>query len=122
MNICIPVTQDRGLQSPVCAHFGSAPLFMIVDTESGICRPIVNGNCQHHHGQCQPLSALAGEQFDAMAVGGIGMGALNRLQAANLRVFISNEPTVEKTVAALKSGLLPEATPATACRHGHGAD
>ncbi len=34
MNICIPVNEDKGLQSPVCAHFGSAPAFMIVDTES----------------------------------------------------------------------------------------
>ena len=120
MTICIPVNLDSGLQSPVCAHFGSAPLFLIVDTESGECRPIVNGNCNHHHGMCQPLTALAGERFDAIAVGGIGMGALSKLQAANLRVFISTEPTVEKTIAALKSGLLPEATPASACRHGHG--
>ena len=35
MNICIPITRDNGIQSPVSLHFGSAPLFMVVDTESG---------------------------------------------------------------------------------------
>lgn len=42
MNLCIPVTQDLGLQSPVCMHFGSAPLFLIVDTDSGATETIVN--------------------------------------------------------------------------------
>ena len=35
MNLCIPVEQDAGPESPVCAHFGSAPLFLLVNTESG---------------------------------------------------------------------------------------
>ena len=34
MNLCIPITEDQGLQSPVSGHFGSAPYFMIVDTGS----------------------------------------------------------------------------------------
>ena len=42
MQICIPVVEDKGLQSRVSAHFGSAPAFMIVDTESGACRAIAN--------------------------------------------------------------------------------
>jgi predicted Fe-Mo cluster-binding NifX family protein len=121
MNLCIPVTEDNGLRSPVSAHFGSAPLFLIFDTDSGACRALPNKNLHHGHGMCQPLMSLAGEQLDGIAVGGIGMGALNKLQAANVRVFISGESTVEETVAAFKSGSLREATPAMACgHHGHG--
>ena len=121
MNLCIPVTEDKGLKSPVSAHFGSAPLFVIVDTDSGACRALPNKNLHHGHGMCQPLMSLAGEQLDGVAVGGIGMGAINKFQAANVRVFISGEATVEETVAAFKTGALKEATPATACgHHGHG--
>ena len=121
MNLCIPVTEDQGLKSPVSAHFGSAPLFMIVDTDTGVCRSLPNKNLHHGHGMCQPLMSLAGERLDGVAVGGIGMGAINKFQAANLRVFISGEATVEETVAAFKTGALKEATPATACgHHGHG--
>ena len=65
MHICIPVLDDRGLDSQVSAHFGSAPGFMIVDTESGSCRLIGNGNQHHAHGMCQPLAALAGEPVTA---------------------------------------------------------
>jgi len=127
MNLCIPVTEDQGLRSPVSAHFGSAALFLIVDTDSGGCRAIPNRNAHHDHGMCQPLASLAGADIDGVAVGGIGMGALVRLQAAGIRVFISHLPTVEETVAALKTGTLAEATPATACGHhgqgphGHGS-
>ena len=32
MKVCVPVTHDQGLQSPVSGHFGSAPLFVLVDT------------------------------------------------------------------------------------------
>ena len=122
MKLCIPVTEDRGLASPVSAHFGSAPLFVVVDTESGACRSLRNRDADHAHGTCQPLMSLAGEPFDGVAVGGIGMGAVNKLQAANVHVFISTEATVEQTVAALAGGTLREATPATACvHHGHGS-
>jgi len=121
MKLCIPVTEDKGLESPVSAHFGSAPLFIIVDTDGGACRSIPNRNLQHSHGMCQPLMSLTGEQVDGIAVGGIGMGALNKLLAADMRVFITRESTVEGTVTAHKSGTLQEATPAAACgHHGHG--
>jgi predicted Fe-Mo cluster-binding NifX family protein len=119
MNICIPVLEDKGLESPVSAHFGSAPLFMVVDTESGNCRPVLNRNLHHGHGMCQPLLSLAGESLDGIVVGGIGMGALRKLQAANIRVYLSMLPTIEATLAAFKAGMLEPVTPDTACS-GHG--
>ena len=79
MNICIPVTEDNGTASPVSRHFGSAPLFLIVDTDSGACRAVPNRNQHHSHGMCMPLASLAGERIDGMVVGGIGMGALSKL-------------------------------------------
>jgi len=119
MNICIPITRDNGIRSPVSLHFGSAPIFMVVDTESRSCRAITNRNLHHDHGMCRPLAQLAGEDLDAMVVGGIGMGAVEKLKAANVRVFLSEHPTVEETVDAFKTGTLREVTPATACAH-HG--
>ena len=119
MQICIPVLEDRGLESPVSGHFGSAPLFMIVDTESRTCRSVSNQNLNHGHGMCQPLQSLAGERLDGMVVGGIGMGALNKLHAANIQVFLSEFPTVGTTLAAFQAGTLKLVTPESACGH-HG--
>jgi len=121
MRICIPVNEDQGLVSAVCDHFGSTPFFMIVDTESLECHAIPNKNQHHAHGMCQPLLALRGESIDGMVVRGIGMGALQRLSAASLRVFLAELGTVEEIVVAFKHGLLKEMTPAMACGgHAHG--
>jgi predicted Fe-Mo cluster-binding NifX family protein len=121
MNICIPVLEDLGLESPVSAHFGSAPLFIIVDTETALCRPVLNQNLHHSHGMCQPLMSLAGEKLDGVVVGGIGMGAFRKLEAGGIRVFLSEFPTVSATLAAFKAGQLQPVTPQSACGgHGHG--
>jgi len=119
MNICIPVEDDRGLESPVCAHFGSAPVFMIVDTENERCRAITNRNLHHAHGMCAPLDALRGERIDGAVVGGIGPGALQKLNAANIRVYLAQHATVAETVAAWKAGTLALLQPNMACTH-HG--
>jgi predicted Fe-Mo cluster-binding NifX family protein len=119
MNICIPVKEDKGLSSEVNPHFGSAPIFLIVDTESGAARVIPNRNEHHAHGMCQPLASLAGERIDAIVVGGIGMGALSKMQAAGLEVFLSDIASVNETISAWKSGTLRPMTPAMACGH-HG--
>ncbi|MCL4233526.1 MAG: NifB/NifX family molybdenum-iron cluster-binding protein [Deltaproteobacteria bacterium] len=120
MNICIPVEQDNGLDSAVCAHFGSAPFFLMVDTETRACRAIPNRNQHHAHGMCQPLAALAGEHPDAIVVGGIGRGALMRLIEAGCRVFRSSPGSAKQLLKALDEGKLSPMTELETCAgHGH---
>lgn len=119
MKICIPVNENKGINSSVCEHFGSAPFFMIVETDSLTCKAIENTNQHHAHGMCQPLALLSGEKFDGIVVGGIGMGALNKLQASNIKVYKTGFSTVKETLVAFKNSMLKEVTPMTACNH-HG--
>ncbi|MEW5983476.1 MAG: NifB/NifX family molybdenum-iron cluster-binding protein [Acidobacteriota bacterium] len=121
MQICIPVLEDRGLASRVSSHFGSAPAFMIIDTESGNRRLIGNHDQHHAHGMCQPLAALAGEPVEGIVVGGIGMGALMKLQAAGITVYRAMHPTVEEVLAAFTAGSLQPLDRNEACdgHHGH---
>ncbi len=121
MKICIPINSDQGLQSEVCMHFGSAPMFSIVDTETRICRVIPNRNQHHSHGMCTPLASLASESIDGIVVGGIGMGALMKLNAANIPVYRAGHATVEETVAAFNRRTLAPVQPGMACA-GHGHD
>jgi predicted Fe-Mo cluster-binding NifX family protein len=122
MHICIPVLDDNGLDSQVCAHFGSAPGFMIIDTDTRACRVIGNRNQHHAHGMCQPLAALAGESVDGIVVGGIGMGALTKLQAAGITVYRALHPTVGETLAAFTAGALQPLGHHEACGGNHGHD
>ena len=47
MKVCFPVQQDEGLASSVYSHFGSAPLFIVVDTDTNEASAIANQD-QHH--------------------------------------------------------------------------
>ena len=122
MNICIPIAADQGLDSPISGHFGSAPCFAIIDSESRAFRVIVNANQHHGHGGCRPLAAIAGQDVGAVVVGGIGAGALSRLQAAGVRVWRTDQGTIAGALEAYIGGTLTEMTPGAACAgHGHGS-
>ncbi len=121
MKVCFPIAKDEGMNSTVYDHFGSAPAFLAVDTETGAARVITNNNQHHAHGMCSPIQALAGEHPDAVVVGGIGGGALIKLNAAGIRVFCAGSYSIADNLVALKNGTLAEFTLETSCAH-HGRD
>lgn len=120
MKICFPVAKDEGLSSKVYGHFGSARRFIVVDTDSGETLSIDNSDVHHAHGACNPLRALAGNPVDAVVVGGIGAGALTKLNRARIRVFSAQAPTVGENVELFRSGAFREIIPQTCGGHGHG--
>lgn len=107
MKICFPTETLEGMNSSVYAHFGSAPGFVIVELQSMTVEEIRNGDLHHAHGMCQPLKALGGKQVDAVAVGGIGMGALRGLEAQGIKVYRALPGTVGQNIELIRSGKLP---------------
>lgn len=121
MNLLIPVHAENGLHSRISPHFGSAPVYLVVDIDSGAVRAVPNRNQHHSHGGCAPLALLDDVRFDAMVVGGIGAGALGKLNAANVEVFFAEHGTVGETLDALKAGNLNRMQALQACSgHSHG--
>ena len=102
MKVCIPISENRGLESPVHGHFGSAPGFLSVDTETMAAEELSNSDRDHAHGACRPAKALAGAKPDAVLVGGLGAGALAGLRQMGIRVYLAPEGTVEQTVRRFK--------------------
>lgn len=82
-----------------------------MDTDSGAIEEIKNGAEHHAHGMCQPLKALGGRRVEAITVGGIGDGALKKLQAQGVRVSRATEGTVGQNVEFAKRNMLPEFDP-----------
>ena len=78
MKICSPVHNDNGIDSAVYNHFGSAPVFVVYDTDTSSIESINNQDQHHTHGACNPMKALDNQKVDAIVVGGIGAGALYR--------------------------------------------
>ena len=123
MKVCVPVEEYRGLESAVHGHFGSAPQFAMVETDSMLVEPLSNGDHGHVHGACSPVHALAGAKPDAVIVGGMGAGALRGLSSLGVRVYRCAGGTVAEAVSRLKAGELTEMDEQAACGHhggGHG--
>ncbi|HEX9021775.1 MAG TPA: NifB/NifX family molybdenum-iron cluster-binding protein [Nitrospirota bacterium] len=121
MKICFPVQKNEGVESAVYNHFGSAPMFVIVDTNSNILE-IVNNRDQHHsHGACNPMKALDNRQVDAIVVGGIGAGALTRLNQMGITVHRAQAATIRENVALFAAQTLPALT-LQGCCGGHSGD
>jgi len=119
MRLCIPTDGGTGPDAMVHGHFGSAPCFVLHDTETGETMSLENRGKDHEHGVCNPLGSLAGESVDAIVVGGIGARALMGLNGAGIRVFRAIEGTVAENAAAAKGGVLVELTVDASCGH-HG--
>lgn len=120
MKVCFPVLENQGLESQVYAHFGSAPGFVVVDMITAELMTINNSDQIHQHGACNPVAGLGGHQVDAIVVGGIGGGALHKLNAAGMRVFQAREGTVADNIALFRTNELSEYMPAHTCGgHGH---
>ena len=115
MKVCFPVAKDEGIESAVYGHFGSAPTFVVIDTDLENIGAISNANQIHEHGACNPIMALGGRKFDAIVVGGIGAGALMKLNAEGIKVYRAVEPIVRDNLALLKDSLLPELTMNQTC-------
>ena len=121
MKICFPVQKDEGMDSAVYNHFGSAPMFVVVDTDTNSATAISNRDQHHSHGACSPMRALNNQKVEAIVVGGIGAGALNGLNRMGIRVHRSQAATIRQNVALYKSGTLDELTLQQCCG-GHSHD
>lgn len=121
MKICFPVQKNEGMSSLVYGHFGSAPIFLVLDTETNVLSAIDNRDQHHVHGACNPMKALDNQHVDAIVVGGIGAGALTRLNQMGIRVHRAQAETVAENVSLFNTTRLPELT-LQGCCGGHSKD
>ncbi len=119
MKVCFPVEDDRGLDSLVCDHFGQAPAFLLVDTESMEVTSVQGEPRGHQHGQCSPVALLGNVPVDVLVVGGIGGGAIMKMQARGIGVFKAAQGTVRENLELVRTGRLLPLSPEMVC-HGHG--
>ncbi|ADD69096.1 Dinitrogenase iron-molybdenum cofactor biosynthesis protein [Denitrovibrio acetiphilus DSM 12809] len=110
MKVCFPVEQNDGAASSVYGHFGSAPGFVVYDTETEELDFINNSDVAHEHGACNPVAALAGRSVDAIVVGGIGQGAIAKLMQDGIQVMRSASGIVEDDIKLYVKGELENLT------------
>lgn len=121
MKICFPVQKDEGLSSAVYNHFGSAPFFLILDTATDSITVVNNRDQNHTHGACNPTKALDNQSVNIVVVGGIGGGALSKLNQMGIKVHRAQAATVAENITILNNGNLSELT-LQGCCGGHGKE
>ncbi len=125
MKICIPTLDDRGLESRISNHFGSAQYLTLINTEGGELATVRNLECRHQLHSCHHLDSLTSLGVEALVCVGVGRRAFSALQEAGIEVLRTGHETVGDILAELEAGAVQPLTAREACggRHarGHGA-
>lgn len=108
-----------GLRGEVSPHFGRAPTFTIVNTETSQVE-IVGNVSEHFGGMGKAPTIIANAKADALLCSGIGPRAISMFQQLGIRVFTGASGSVETSVKAFMEGRLTEATDKDACAEHHG--
>lgn len=119
MRVCIPTTSEAGLRARLSSHFGKAPFYTVVDTDSWEIEVIPNGNTHHAHGHCNPVGSLRDARVEAVLCAGLGRNALARWLEAGVPVYLSGHVEVDGTLRSFLAGDLQAMTSLEAC-HGSG--
>jgi predicted Fe-Mo cluster-binding NifX family protein len=119
MKICIPTNNDGGLEDSVCEHFGRAPTYTVVDTDTGHVRVIRNSS-EHMGGAGKPPEQIAATGADVLVCSGLGPRAIDMLCSYGIAVYIGATGTVKQAVESYKRGSLTPASKEAACKeHRH---
>jgi predicted Fe-Mo cluster-binding NifX family protein len=104
-------TSGNTLDSPLDSRFGRAPRFLIYDLDSGTFETVDNQqNLNAAQGAgIQSAETVARKGAKALVTGHCGPKAFRVLQAAGIKVFSSNAPTVSEALEKYRSGALAEA-------------
>jgi predicted Fe-Mo cluster-binding NifX family protein len=120
MRVCIPIAKELGLQSRVSPHFGSAPLFMLVESETRAYQVRDGPRPSRDLGVPPAFDAILAERAEAYVVARIGAGAMRHLQEAGARVYGTDLRTVVEVLDALAGGTLTLLTPDSPLVHDQG--
>jgi predicted Fe-Mo cluster-binding NifX family protein len=114
MNICIPIEENQGMKSRMCLHFGTAPKFVIVDTDTMMFEVVDNPE------RPRLMRFLSARKVESVVVGGIGLASLDELHAASISVYSSTEDTIEEIVHAFNTGTINPVTLGAPCQQRKG--
>lgn len=118
MKICIPTVDELGLKGTPSDHFGSAPFFTLVDTDSWECEVIPNGG-HGHTGSCAPTDLIRAKGINAVVCRGMGGPARKAVLAQGIAVLMAQGDDVAAIAEAAGRGDLRELDPRQACGGHH---
>ena len=117
MKICMPVLDEKGMDSVVFGHFGSAPFFAVYDTEKKDVSFVKNNESEHEHGQCMPVAVLQKIGAEAVLCKGMGMRAANLLVEAGIKPFMVDAGTISGAIKEYETKNVVVLDAGNTCQH-----
>ena len=117
MRIAIPTLDAKGYDSKIAEHFGRAPFFTVIETETGKLYSRKN-NGQHFGGHARPGKMMQEELVETVLCANLGRKALVMLRESGTRVFTGASGTVRQAFEAFNSGKLSEPEEDSVCCGG----
>jgi len=116
MKIAIPSMDDSGLDAAISQHFGQAPFFTIVDTETEEVEAVASIG---HQEDKTPADTITEAGAHVVLCSGMGGRAIQVFAAAEIEVFMGAAGSVRKTLDAYRQGALSAASEDAACQGHH---
>ncbi|MCM8801600.1 MAG: NifB/NifX family molybdenum-iron cluster-binding protein, partial [Candidatus Omnitrophica bacterium] len=85
------------------------------DTDKDSIEIINNTDMRHAHGACQPTKTLGAKKIDAVVCLGMGVRAIQGLNASGIKAYRIGQGTVEQVINQFKQHSLEEITVESAC-------
>jgi predicted Fe-Mo cluster-binding NifX family protein len=119
--ICIPVLSNEGLLSQVCPHFGKAPMYLLWQGRQLAGTLSQEPTTSHGGHSCIATEVLTAASVSKVVCNALGRGAMNRMHAAGIEVFITAAGCVGDVLDELDAGIVMAAD-ASHCCEGHHHD
>ena len=109
MKVCIPTMGKLGIDEEVGQHFGMAPTYTIVDTETNEV-DIIDNTSDHMGGQGHPPEIISQTGAQTMLCGGLGGRTIMLFMNLGIEVYVGASGTVKETIQLWEDGKLQKVT------------
>jgi predicted Fe-Mo cluster-binding NifX family protein len=114
----IVTAEGNDLNAPTSPRFGRCPTYVFVETETMAFEAMPNPAASASGGAgIQAAQFVIERGAQAVLTGNLGPNAADVFQAADIPVYLNNEPTVRTAVEAFNDGRLPIAQQANVQAH-----
>lgn len=105
MRICLPVIEDRSMDSQILEHFGKTSLFAFYDDETQKLE-IIKIKGRHSGGQLTPAEIILGASVDLLICANLGPKAVQILNTHGVDVLTGARGTIAEALESFKKGEL----------------
>ncbi|MEN6573009.1 NifB/NifX family molybdenum-iron cluster-binding protein [Methanobacterium aggregans] len=105
-NLCFPTEDEKGLNSPICPHFGKTPYLTILKIEDDIVMDLeaFETHGRHSGGHATAAEVILVNDGDIVVCGNLGAKAVEMLSNGGVQVFSGATGTVNQAFQQWKNG------------------